>query len=103
MSAATPVGVSRCGISIVCGAPDVVLDGDRDLADRPLVGSNPRALRASKIGLRTSSACFTVTLAMISMASITSTLYHGAMPAGRVTCGQPGELATRTGDAALSG
>lgn len=40
---------------------------------------------------------------MISMASITSTLIHGGMPAERVMCRPQSVLAQRTDDAALSG
>ncbi|HVF79501.1 MAG TPA: hypothetical protein VNA28_14490 [Solirubrobacteraceae bacterium] len=40
---------------------------------------------------------------MISMASITSTLFHGGTPAERVKCWPQPELAQRANDAALSG
>jgi len=59
--------------------------------------------RSSKIGLRAAAACFTVTPAMISMASITSTLFHGGISAERVMCWPQSELTQRTDDAATSG
>jgi len=91
--------VGGVATAIVQGYPRRRL-GRLEAAARGFEPARPALTRSPKIDLRALLACFTVTPAMISMATITSTLFHGGTPAERVKCWPQAELAQRTSDAA---